>query len=298
MSNLGQIAQGQHGSHRRDRSTMSVVRLRQGPLQYYEQGSGEPLVFVHGLLVNGYLWRQVVPPLARRYRCIVPDWPLGSHHLPLQPEAEVRPPDLARMIVELMDRLQLDTATLVGNDTGGALCQLVVSASPQRVTRLVLTNCDAYENFLPPTFRPLQWAGRVPGLTFVVAQAMRFDWMRRLPIAYGKLTQRPLPAAALDEYLGSVISNPAIRRDVRKVLGGIAPSYTLGAAATFGSYARPVLLAWGRDDRVFPPAYAERLRQAFPQARLDYIANAAAFVPEDQPQRLAASIAAFIATSQ
>jgi pimeloyl-ACP methyl ester carboxylesterase len=184
-------------------------------------------------LVNGYLWRDVVPPLSGRFRCIVPDWPLGSHRLPCKADADLDPPGQARIIAEFLSELNLNNVTLVGNNTGGAVCQLVVTTYPERIARLVLTNCDAYENFLPPTFRPLQWVARVPGLIFLVAQSMRLDGVRRLPMAFGALTIKPIPSAVLDEYLGPVIHDAKIQRDVRKILLGISSKYTLEAASKF-----------------------------------------------------------------
>ena len=276
------------------RSQVKSVQVRGGTVQYDEQGTGEPIVFVHGLLVNSHIWRNVVPLLSTQFRCIVPDWPLGSHQLPCDPDAELDPPGLAHMIADFLSALDLNNVTLVGNDTGGALCQLLVTTYPARITRLVLTNCDAYENFLPPRFRPLQWATRVPGLIFLIAQSMRLDAVRRLPMAFGSLTTNPIPSPILDEYLRPVIHNASIRRDTHKILSGISSKYTLEAAPKFGCFTAPVLLAWGSDDLIFKPTYARRLKHAFPNARLEYIEGAGALVPEDQPQCLAELIAAFI----
>lgn len=276
------------------RSQMKSVQVRGSTIRYYEQGTGEPIVFVHGLLVSGHLWRNVVSHLSDQFRCIVPDWPLGSHQLPCEPNAELNPLGLAHMIADFLSTLDLTNVMLVGNDTGGALCQLLVTTWPARIARLVLTNCDAYENFLPPTFRPLQWISRVPGLIFLTAQFMRLDAIRRLPMAFGGLTIHPIPSPVLDEYLGPVIHDAAIRRDTRKILSGISSKYTLAAAAKFGQFNAPVLIAWGKDDPFFTPKYAERLRNAFPNVQLEYIEDAAAFVPEDQPGRLAELIAAFV----
>ena len=142
---------------------MNEARLQQGTIRYRESGTGEPVVLVHGLLTDGQLWREVAPRLARDFRVIAPDWPLGSHQLPLEPGADLSPPGLARIIADFISELDLEEVTLVGNDTGGALCQLVAAHHPERLGRLVLTPCDAYENFLPPAFRPLQMLAHVPG---------------------------------------------------------------------------------------------------------------------------------------
>jgi len=152
---------------------MNEARLHQGTIRYREAGTGEPVVLVHGLLTDGQLWREVAPRLARDFRVITPDWPLGSHQLPLQPGADLSPPGLARIIADFISELELEEVTLVGNDTGGALCQLVAAHHPERVGRLVLTPCDAYENFLPPALRPLQMLAHVPGAVYLIAQSLR-----------------------------------------------------------------------------------------------------------------------------
>jgi len=164
---------------------MNEVRLPQGTIRYREQGTGEPIVLVHGLLANGELWRDVTPRLAADFRVIVPDWPLGSQELPLEPGADLSPPALAQIIADFLAKLELENVTLVGNDTGGALSQLVAVNHPERLARLVLTPCDAYENFLPPAFRPLQALARIPGAVFLIAQSLRLPAARRLPTAYG-----------------------------------------------------------------------------------------------------------------
>ena len=146
------------------------IRLPQGTVRYREAGSGRPIVFVHGLLVNGALWRKVTPGLESDYRCIVPDLPLGSHRIPMDEDADLSPPGVARLISDFLAALDLDGVILVGNDTGGAICQLVAAHHPERLGGLVLTPCDAYENFLPPAFRPLQYAARVPGLITALIQ--------------------------------------------------------------------------------------------------------------------------------
>ena len=261
-----------------------------GVIRYREVGEGAPVVFVHGLLVNGDLWREVVPVLSGR--CIVPDLPLGSHAVPMDPGADLSPPGLARLVGEFLGALDLRDVTLVGNDTGGAICQLVVARHPECVTRLVLTNCDAFENFLPPLLRPFQYGARLPGFAFAVAQLLRVAPLRRLFIA-SVARQTPEPAV-LDSYFSPIIRDPGVRRDVTKVLRGISNRYTLEAARSFPGFHRPVLLVWGEDDFLFPLRFAERLRRAFPDARLERVAGSRAFVPEDKPDRLAGLIGTFL----
>ena len=152
---------------------MKETSIPQGTIRYREKGTGEPVVLVHGLLNNGLLWREVADELAKDFRVISPDWPLGSQELPMKAGTDLSPPGLAAIVAAFIEALDLHDVTLVGNDTGGAICQLVVVHHPERVGRLVLTPCDAYENFLPPMFRPLQSLARVPGAVWLIAQSLR-----------------------------------------------------------------------------------------------------------------------------
>src|SRR6201991_3412400 len=158
---------------------MPEIELSQGVVRYREQGTGTPIVLIHGLLVNGNVWDRVVPLLAAQGRCIVPDLPLGSHSVPMRAGADLSAPGLARLIAEIMERLELEDVTLVGNDTGGALCQLVAANHPERLGRLVLTTCDAFENFPPPAVRPLLTALKLPGALVATSLLSRLRPVRR-----------------------------------------------------------------------------------------------------------------------
>jgi pimeloyl-ACP methyl ester carboxylesterase len=272
------------------------LKLPQGTIRYRETGdpAAPPAVFVHGLLVNGLLWRNVVPRLTNQLRCIVPDWPLGSHDLPLAPGADNSPGGVARLIADFIAALDLEDVTLVANDSGGALSQLLVTRHPERIGRLVLTPCDAYENFLPPLFRYLQWLAHVPGGAAVGMQMLRVRPLRRLPIAFGWLTKRPIERAVEDAYVAPILRDAGVRRDTTAFLRGIDKRDTLAAAAHFPGFERPVLIVWAAEDKVFPLAHAERMAAAFPDARLETLADAYSFVPEDQPERLAQLIGDFV----
>jgi pimeloyl-ACP methyl ester carboxylesterase len=272
---------------------MSEARLSQGTIRYRESGEGPPIVFVHGLLVDGRLWRKVTPLLEGDFRCIVPDLPLGSHLTPMKSEADLSPPGLARIVAEFLESLDLQEVVLVANDTGGAISQITAANHPERIGRLVLTNCDAFENFLPPAFRPLQWAARVPGMLTGTLQGMRFAPLRRLPIAYGWLIKRDFAGAPTREWVDPYLSDRAIRRDTVKVLRGIDPRYTLEAAEKLREFDRPAMLAWAVEDRFFKLSFAERLAEAIPGARLERIEDSYTFVSEDQPERLASLIEEF-----
>jgi pimeloyl-ACP methyl ester carboxylesterase len=269
------------------------IALPQGTIRYRERGTGEPIVFVHGLLVNGDLWRKVVPALSKDFRCITPDWPLGSHDVPMNADADLTTTGLAKLIDAFLAALELENVTLVGNDSGGALSQIVVTEHPERVGRLVLTPCDAFEVFPPRMFKYLSVVARIPGAMFQLAQSMRIRPLRRLPIAFGWLVKRPIEREISDSYVRPSMSSSGVRRDTAKFIKGISPEDLLTASGRLKNFERPVLLAWAGDDRFFKLDLAKRLAAEFPNARLEVIDDARTFVPEDQPERLAELIAAF-----
>jgi pimeloyl-ACP methyl ester carboxylesterase len=272
---------------------MPEVTLSQGTIRYRDEGSGPTLVFIHGALVDGRLWEPVVERLRGEFRCVVPDLPLGSHEIAMREDADLSPHGLAALIGELLARLDLDDVTLIGNDTGGALCQFVAVRHPQRLGRLVLTDCDAFDNFPPKAFRGLIAAARVPGALRAMLAPMRLPATRRLPIAYGWLTKRPVPDEVTDGWATRALDDHGIMRDLRKALSGVRPQLLLDNAARLTDFDKPVLLAWAREDRFFPVAHARRLAAVFPDARVEEIDDAYAFVSWDQPARLAELIGAF-----
>jgi pimeloyl-ACP methyl ester carboxylesterase len=270
------------------------VHLPQGTIRYQEDGIGEPLLFVHGVVVNGSLWRKVVPGLSKDFRCIVPDWPFGSHEVPLSRDADMSPPAMAKLVVDFMDALELETVTLVGNDSGGALSQIVAANYPDRIARLVLTSCDMYDNFVPPLFKPLTWAARVPGSIFLIGHSLRPRFAQRLPIAYGWVTKRHPEKAVVDGWLKPGRASAGVRRDFAKLLRGIDSKHTLEAAEKLKGFDKPVLLAWAVEDKLFPLEHARRFAADVADGTVEEIHDSYTFIPEDQPERLVEVISAFV----
>jgi pimeloyl-ACP methyl ester carboxylesterase len=270
------------------------IELPAGTVRVHERGDGPPLVFVHGVFVDSTLWRGVAAELERDHHCVLPDLPLGAHREPMKPGADVTPPGVARLIGELLEALDLRDVTLVANDTGGALTQIfLASGQTERVGRVVLTNCDSFENFLPPLFRPLQWLARVPGAVNAAIQPLRLAPLRR-HLAFGLLSQGRIPDDVTGAWLEPLLHSRGVRRDTARFLAAIDKRQTLEAAKRLGSFAGPVLIAWGPEDRIFPFKHAERLARLFPDARVEQVAGSGAFVPEDQPERLAELIREFV----
>jgi pimeloyl-ACP methyl ester carboxylesterase len=265
-------------------TTFGQVRVRD------TGGTGRPVLLVHSLLLDPDLYAALAPLLtARGYRCLVPELPLGAHALALRPDADLSPPGLSRLLVEVLDALEVSRASVVGVDTGGALTQLLMSQHRDRVDSVVLTACDAYEDFPPRSFvgwllRPLFW----PGVLTAMASLARLAVVRRL------LVLRPITHRGVDDEMlvqwTAPMRNREVRRDVRAVLREMHPRHTLAAAEANRDFPRPVLIAWGDDDRLFRRHLGERLARDLPRARLVTLADCAAFAAIDQPEVLAALI--------
>jgi len=274
---------------------MTEIDLPQGIVRVRDDGAGPPVVFVHGLLVDGELWRETAAALVPAHRCVVPDLPLGAHRHAMRAGADQSPRGVARLVGDLLDRLQLDDVTLVGNDTGGAICQFLVDERPERVARLVLTNCDGFDQFPPAPFGAMVKAARIPGALRTMLLPARAAVVRRSPLGFGGLTTRGLPDELTAEWVEAFLSDAGVRRDTERFMRAVDPGQLLDVAARLRRYPAAVLLAWGAADPFFDLALARRLRDAFADARLVELPGARAFVPWDEPARLAELIADFVA---
>ncbi len=274
--------------------TVHEIELPGGRVRYRERGDGPPVVFVHGLLVNADLWRKVVPPVAEAgYRCLSPDWPLGSHEIPV-PDADMSPPGVADLIAAFLERLDLHDVTVVANDTGGGITQILMTRHPERIGRVVLTPSDSFERFFPPPFAFLPVAARMPGSAWLLTRLLKIRALHRLPITFGWVTKRPVPDEVVDSYLTPSRRDPAIRADLRRFLRGVHNRHTLAAAERLPEFGKPVLLAWASEDRLFPLSVAHRLAELLPQATIRAIPDSYTFVSEDQPERLTGYLLDFL----
>ncbi|MFL6089826.1 MAG: alpha/beta fold hydrolase [Aeromicrobium sp.] len=272
------------------------IDLSQGTIHYVEYGTGgEPVVFVHGFAVDGQLWAPVAQRLADAgLHCFVPTWPFGSHRTPMHPDAELAPPAAARLVLDFLAALDLEGVTIVGNDSGGAVTQMAVTTDVSRIGRLVLTNCDAFENFPPGMFKLMSKLGVVPGFGFMLAQAMRFEPVIRAPFGFGNLNVERQPIELLRSWVEPLITDKRIRRDAMKFFGTADSKDTMAAAAKLPDLDIPALLVWGTADNLFPLSDAKRLERTLADVTLVEVPGAKAFVPLDRPDEVADAIAAFV----
>ena len=207
-----------------------AVQIPAGTIEYRERGSGPPIVFVHGVGVNGDLWRWVVPELADRHRCIAPDLPLGAHALPLREGVDMSLPELARILADFLAALDLRDVAIVANDTGGAIAQWLAGHRAERVGSLVLTSCDAFDRFPPRPQRYLTRAARMPGMLRLTARAVQSRRVQRSRFTYGWTTYEPIDPAIMRSYTENVLRDAGVRRDLARLLRAVDTRYTFEAA--------------------------------------------------------------------
>jgi pimeloyl-ACP methyl ester carboxylesterase len=280
-------------------SHVRTIELSAGTIEYEDRGEGPVLVLLHGLMMDRSLWDGVIDDLSADHRCVAPTLPLGAHRHPVHADADLSLPGVARLVEEFVERLGLHDVTVVGNDTGGALVQLLIGGDVGRVQRVVLVSCEAFDNFPPGlTGRMLALVGRLPPFLFgLFLQQMRFRASRRLPVAFGWLTLRGDAATA--RWVRPAVELPGVRRDaVRVVRAATAdPGLLLRAAEDLPRFDRPALVVWASGDRVMPPAHGRCLAGLLPQGRLVEVGDSYTLVPLDQPGELASIVREFVSTS-
>ncbi len=276
---------------------MREIELSAGAIDYEDTGGDGPaIVLLHGLMMDASLWDGPIADLSVDHRCLAPTLPLGAHRHAMHADADLSLPGMARLVAEFLDRLDLHDVTLVGNDTGGALVQLLIRDGAARVGRVVLASCEAFDNFPPGlTGRTLALTGKLsPRMFGLFMQQMRLRPLRRLPIAFGWLTIRGDPVTA--RWTKPVMKQPEIRHDAVRMLRSATADtrLMLEAAEHLPSFDRPALVVWATGDRVMPLEHGRRLAQLLPQGRLVEVEDSYTLIPLDQPARIARVIREFI----
>lgn len=266
---------------------MPTIDISAGTIHYEATGpdNGRPVVFVHGYMMGGELWRRVGERLADLgLRCIAPTWPLGAHPEPLRRGADRTITGVAGMVAEVLAALDLEDVVLVGNDTGGVITQLVAVHHPERLGALVLTSCDAFEHFPPPILKPVILAAKSKATFRAVAQAMRLPAARKR--AFDGLAHRNIDELT-EAWVRPGLSDPRIAEDLRRFTLSMRTEVTTGVAARLPEFGKPTLIAWSADDVFFEQEDGVRLAATIPHARLEVIEGARTFSMIDQPDRLA-----------
>src|SRR5882757_2266364 len=274
---------------------MPQAKLQRATIEYRELGPADsahpPILFVHGILVDHKLWLKVAEELAHNgFRCILPDWPLGSHTVPVDQGVALTPASVAEMVNEFIGLLDLHDVTLVGNDTGGGLCQLLIDAHPDSVGRLVLTNCDAFDKFPPFPFTVVFAMMRGPRSIRMLSKLMKVAPLRRSPLGYGLLLRHEDDALTAS-WVEPMSADRRIAQNLATLLRGVGAMDLTDVATRLPRFAKPVTIVWGMADRSFTPSLGRRLAALFPNATMVEVPGARTFVALDAPQAVVDAIA-------
>lgn len=278
---------------------MPRIAIPAGTVDYEDTGpnNGRPVVCVPGFLMGRELFAALDEPLsAAGLRVIRLTMALGAHAVALTDRSAASVEGQVQILGDVLDALDLQDVVLVGNDTGGALCQMALVDRPERIGAAVLTNCDCFERFPPRPFTLLGHLARVPWALRSTLWTMRFAALRRSPLGFGLLSHTPVDHLAR-EWVQPMLSDRGVMDDIVTFCRSLDPRLTLEAADHFSEFDGPVLLPWGTDDRLFPIADAHRLAGVFGDARVAPIEGSRTYTMVDQPAALATAIVDFATRS-
>lgn len=262
----------------------SSVKTASGTIACAEQGQGPVALFVHGVLLNGHLWRHQLAALSDIRRCIAPDL-LAHGDTEIAATQDVSVTANAGMVRELLDALHIDQVDLVGNDSGGGIAQIFAAHHPQRVRTLTLTNCDAHDNWPPEAFKPFLEMAAAGGLPKTLAAVIGDKTIYRSPQALRPAYEHPerVTDETIARYLEPHLRTAQRTRDLERFLAAFDPSHTIAVEAQLKNLQAPTLIAWGTDDIYFDVKWADWLAATIPGTRRNVrFEGARIFFPEER----------------
>lgn len=277
------------------------AHVKSGRIAFFEKGQGPTALFVHGVPLNGYHWRHVIDRLQHRRRCIAIDL-MGLGHSEIAPSQEISFTAQAHMVAEVIDALGIEQIDLIGNNSGGAVAQIFAAHYPNRLTSLVLTNCDVHDGWPPPQVLPLIERARNGTLASIFQPMVdRPDLARE---RYAKGESVPLfrsyadPGILTDQiirlYLQPLLSSQERVEAFQRYWLGFDNAQTVAIHFALKALQVPTLIVWGLKDIFFDKKWAYWLKDTIPGARrVVEIEDARLFFPEDRPNAIATSVLQF-----
>jgi pimeloyl-ACP methyl ester carboxylesterase len=275
---------------------MASIAVGDVEIEYTDAGSGPTVVFVHGAYVTGRLWQDVVDRLSDSHRCIAPTLPFGAQAEPVGAHVDLGVVASGQRMLGLLEALDLTDVSLVANDTGGGIVLASLGNATlnwDRVSKLVFTNCDSFEHFPPSAFAPIvRLCGLNQTLGSIVLKGL--TTAPGLKVFTSAVTRHGVDAARRPQIFGGFLTSSAVRREAARFTADLRPSYTMAAVDALRRWDRPVLMAWGTGDKMFPVSHAQRLAETFPNAVVRAIEDSSTYVMLDQPEQTAIAIREFV----
>jgi len=261
-----------------------------GEIGFEERGSGPPALFVHGVFLNGHLWRHVIERVAGARRCLAVD--LLAHGATRTPAgADVSLTAQAEMLDAFCASLALDAVDLVANDSGTAVAQIFAGRHPQRIRTLTLTNGDVHTNFPPDAAKPLIDA-TAQGLLPAIGRRMLDDVEEaRAQFAVGYEHPERLTEETARTYLAPFFASPEAIGHLERFILALDDRHTVPIEPLLRRLTAPTLVVWGTADLFFDVRWAYWLRDTIPGTRrVVELDGAKLFFPEERPEPLAAAL--------
>jgi len=262
------------------------VQTPSGRINYTEQGSGPVALFVHGVLLNGYLWRHQQTELSDVRRTIAVDL-LAHGATEISPDQDVSVLANAKMLNEFLDALSIEKADVVGNDSGGGICQIFSALYPERVRSLTLTNCDTHDNWPPEAFKPFVAMVKAGGLRNTLEAMLSNKAVYRSPDALGPAYEHPENVAdeTIETFLHPFVATDQRTRDLERFVNAFDNKYTVAVEAKLKMLNAPTLIVWGTDDIYFDVKWSHWLAETIPgtKRRVEF-KNARIFFPEERAE--------------
>jgi pimeloyl-ACP methyl ester carboxylesterase len=275
--------------------TARSVETASGRISYVERGNGPVALFVHGVLLNNWLWRHQIEGLADIRRCIAPDL-LAHGHTEIGADQNVSVTANAHMLAQFLDALNIEQVDLVGNDSGGGICQIFAALYPERVRTITLTNCDAHDNWPPEAFQGFVTMVAGGGLGDALAAMLGDRNIYRSAGALGPAYEHPdaVTDATIDAYLKPHVRTPQRTRDLARFVGAFDNKHTVSVEAKLRKVAAPALIVWGDDDVYFPVKWSEWLANTLRATKKRVVLKGARiFFPEERYDRFNEELRAF-----
>jgi pimeloyl-ACP methyl ester carboxylesterase len=266
-------------------ATKNSVETKSGRISYTEQGTGPVALFVHGVLLNGHLWRHQLEDLCDIRRCIAVDL-LAHGDTEITPDQDVSVTANARMLKEFLDALNIHQVDLVGNDSGGGIAQIFAALNPERVRSLTLTDCDAHDNWPPEAFKPFLAMAAGGGLRGTIDALLSDKNVYRSAQALGPAYEHPelLSDDSIETYLRPLVRTEQRTIDLRRFLAAFDNRHTLAVEAGLKKLQAPTLIVWGTDDVYFDVKWSHWLADNIPGTRRRIeLKDARIFFPEERP---------------
>ncbi|TMM53613.1 alpha/beta hydrolase [Maribacter algarum] len=274
---------------------MKIAEIDGNQIEYEDFGKGNHMLFIHGAFASGKTWRKVIPELSKHFHCIVPEWPFGGHKIPISSRLDFSPVGIADLISKFLRTLDLRNVIIVANDTGGAYAQVFTAKYGERVTHLILSNCEGFEVFPPKKFKSLKSLVKIPGYLWVLSKVFSYKPSLKWDMTFGLLSHTLKKEEIFDLYVKYFVASKRIRRDFKKLAIEWHPKYTAKASKELTEFDKPTLILWGMDDlELFPIELGKRLHSIFSNSTFVEISNSKTYVQEDNPQIFIASIKEFV----